>query len=105
MHWLSPLKRGDKRITNNDMLHFTGMFTDKDHDVLYKKIKDGGSWLYSFYDRKKGAQEEKDWFEYHRDKPFDTEETALQSAATAFSAPVKRERDFSKSRQSSLICR
>ena len=78
MHWLSPLKRGDKRITNNDMLHFTGMFTDKDHDVLYKKIKDGRSWLYSFYDRKKGAQEEKDWFEYHRDKPFDTEETALQ---------------------------
>lgn len=78
IHWLSPLKRGDKRITNNDTLHFTGMFTDKDHDVLYKKIKDGRSWLYSFYDRKKGAQEEKDWFEYHRDKPFDTEETALQ---------------------------
>lgn len=59
LHFLTPLKRTDKRIKDNDMLNFEGILEGIDKKVLYskKKIK-GGHFLYCFKDIKKASEEE-----------------------------------------------
>jgi hypothetical protein len=62
LSWLNPIKRSDRRIGNNRMYDYEGVLADRDHDVLYKKAKARGCYLYSFYDRKRAAKEERDYF-------------------------------------------
>ena len=59
LHFLTPIKRNDKRISDNDMLSFEGVLTGIDAHVVYKKkqIK-GGRYLYSFKDARKASAEE-----------------------------------------------
>lgn len=59
LHFLTPIKRNDTRIKNNDMLSFEGVLKGVAERILYKKkaIK-GGRFLYSFMDAGKAAIEE-----------------------------------------------
>lgn len=59
LHFLTPLKRNDVRISNNDMLAYEGVIGSIGVHVLYKKsaIK-GGRFLYAFKDSRKAAAEE-----------------------------------------------
>ena len=59
LHFLTPIKRNDVRIKDNDMLSFEGVLTGIEAHVVYKKkqIK-GGRFLYAFKDAKKAAAEE-----------------------------------------------
>ena len=62
LHFLTPIKRNDARIANNDMLTFSGILEGVGDHVLYKKqaIK-GGRYLYSFKSSRKAAIEEADY--------------------------------------------
>lgn len=62
LHFLTPIKRNDARIRNNDMLTFNGVLGGIGDHVLYKKqaVK-GGRYLYAFKSAKKAAVEEADY--------------------------------------------
>jgi len=68
--WLNPIKRSDKRIKSNFMYEYTGMIDDKNKDLLYKKEKVSKYFLYSFYDRKRAAKEEADYFKQNKGKEY-----------------------------------
>jgi hypothetical protein len=59
LHFLTPIKRNDTRIGNNNMLAYEGVLHGIGEHVLYKKcaIK-GGRFLYAFKDQKKASAEE-----------------------------------------------
>lgn len=59
LHFLTPIKRNDARISDNNMLAFEGVLTGIEAHVVYKKkqIK-GGRFLYAFKDAKLAAAEE-----------------------------------------------
>ena len=58
LHFLTPIKRNDVRIANNDMLSFEGVLTGIGDHVVYKKkqIK-GGRYLYAFKSTNKAELE------------------------------------------------
>lgn len=59
LHFLTPIKRNDLRITDNDMLSFDGVLTGIDAHVVFKKAKiKGGRYLYAFKDVGKASKEE-----------------------------------------------
>lgn len=62
LHFLTPIKRNDLRISDNDMLSFEGVLEGIDGHVVYKKkqIK-GGRYLYAYRDTRKAAIEESDY--------------------------------------------
>lgn len=59
LHFLTPIKRNDVRISDNSMLDFEAVLEGVDAHVVYckKQIK-GGRYLYAFKDAKKAANEE-----------------------------------------------
>lgn len=59
LHFLTPIKRNDVRISDNDMLAFDGVLKGINAHVVYKKkqIK-GGRFLYAFKDAGKASKEE-----------------------------------------------
>lgn len=59
LHFLTPIRRNDIRIANNDMLSFEGVLEGIGAHVVYKKrqIK-GGRYLYAFKDSAKAAAHE-----------------------------------------------
>ena len=58
LHYLTPLKRNDVRIKNNEMLNFDEVLTGIDENVLAKKKKiRGNKYLYAFKDTYKASQE------------------------------------------------
>ena len=59
LHFLTPLKRNDVRIANNDMLSFENVLSGVDDHVLYKKCPiQGGRYLYAYRSARKAAAEE-----------------------------------------------
>ncbi len=59
LHFLTPIKRNDVRIANNDMLSFDGVLSGIGDRVLYKKVCiRGGRYLYSFKSARKASMEE-----------------------------------------------
>ena len=59
LHFLTPIKRNDKRISDNEMLIFDGVLEGIDaHVVCKKKQIKGGRFLYAFKDARKAAKEE-----------------------------------------------
>ena len=59
LHFLTPIKRNDVRIANNDMLSFEGVLPGVGDHVLYRKrLIKGGCYLYSFKSAGKAAVEE-----------------------------------------------
>lgn len=76
LHFLTPIKRNDSRIFNNEMLSFTDVLEGVDDHVLYKKkaIK-GGRYLYSFKSARKASLEENTFLEIREKKhDFDINE-------------------------------
>ncbi|MDR0948093.1 MAG: transposase [Lachnospiraceae bacterium] len=58
LHFLTPIKRNDKRIASYKMLSFEGILQGVDAEVVYKKQQiEGGHFLYAFKDDKKAAAE------------------------------------------------
>jgi len=59
LHFLTPIKRNDVRINNNDMLTYDGVLEGVGEHVLYKKCSiKGGRFLYAFKNSKQAAAEE-----------------------------------------------
>ena len=59
LHFLTPIRRTDVRIRDNDMLSFTEPLKGVDGHILYKKCQlRNGRFLYSFRDAGKAADEE-----------------------------------------------
>jgi hypothetical protein len=86
LHWLSPIKRNDKRIAVHGMYCFAGMLDDRSRDVLFKKEQVADYWLYSSYNRKRAAKEEVDYFMHHKGKPFDAQD--MQESEERFGTVV-----------------
>lgn len=64
LHFLTPLKRSDKRIRGNDMLAYEGVIEGISKRILYKKKKITPTrWLYAFKDTKKASEEEAGYLE------------------------------------------
>ena len=62
LHFLTPIKRNDLRISDNDMLSFEGVLEGIEGHVVYKKKQiRGGRFLYSYRDARKAAIEEADY--------------------------------------------
>ncbi len=80
LHYMLPIKRTDCRIRDFNLLDYDEMpDDDKNRDLLAKKVLVKGKdpyYLYSFYDRKRAAKEEKDYFKHHRGKDLDKEDLA-----------------------------
>lgn len=59
LHFLTPIRRNDVRIKDNDMFQWTGILKGIDKQVLFskKQIK-GGRFLYAFCDKNKANKEE-----------------------------------------------
>ncbi len=59
LHFLTPIKRNNKRIAQNHMLEFTGVLNYSDRVVYYnKKQIPGGHYLYAFRDPKRAMGED-----------------------------------------------
>ena len=59
LHFLTPIKRNDVRIRNNDMLAFEGVLDGIGDHVVYKKRRIArGRYLYAFKSAKQAAAEE-----------------------------------------------
>lgn len=59
LHFLTPIRRNDVRIRNNDMLTYDGVLSGVGKHILYKKaVIKGGRYLYAFKDAEKAAAEE-----------------------------------------------
>lgn len=59
LHFLTPIKRNDVRISNNSMLSFEGVLSGVGDHVVYKKCCiQGGHYLYAYRSAKKAAVEE-----------------------------------------------
>lgn len=71
LHFLTPIKRNDVRIANNDMLNFEGVLDGVEGHILYKKKQiQGGRFLYAFRSAGKAALEESSYLqrrEQHHD--------------------------------------
>lgn len=58
LHFLTPIKRNDVRIANNQMLMFDGVLSGVSDHVLYKKVCiKGGRYLYAYKAEKKAGAE------------------------------------------------
>lgn len=80
LHFLTPIKRNDVRIADNDMLSFDGILEGIDAYVVYKKkqIK-GGRFLYAFKDVKKASCEESSYLaNVQKKNAFSTEKYAVK---------------------------
>lgn len=75
LHFLTPIKRNDTRIKNNQMLDFEGVLKNTHKHVLYKKCQiQGGNYLYAFRDTSQAGAEEYSYIEKIRTgKEFDKE--------------------------------
>lgn len=103
LHYLSPLKRDDKRIEAYDLHDYDVMpSSDKNRDLLAKKVPvkdpkgDVAYYLYSFYDRVRAAKEEADWFAHNKGKAFSKEvldRKKREFGTIAFESDIDRETD------------
>ena len=76
LHFLTPIKRNDIRIRDNDMLIFDGVMEGIEARVLYKKsCINEGRFLFAFKDSAKAAIEEASYLERAKShKTFDNSE-------------------------------
>ncbi len=82
LHFLTPIKRNDVRIADNDMLAFEGVLEGVEANVVYKKkqIK-GGRYLYSFKDARRAGLEDNTYLaNAQKKKTFSPEKYAKKKA-------------------------
>lgn len=75
LHFMSPIKRNDRRILENDMLSFNEVLTGTDKSVVGKKVAlENGRYLYSFRDSYLASKEERAVIDKSKKKKsFDSE--------------------------------
>ena len=75
LHFISPMKRSDRRILENDMLSFNEVLTGTDKSVVGKKAAlENGRYLYSFRDSYLAGKEERSVIaKSKKKKSFDSE--------------------------------
>ncbi len=80
LHFLTPIKRNDVRISDNGMLDFDGVLDGIDAHVVYKKKRiKGGRYLYAFKDASKAAKEEASYLANAKQKnTFSPEKYAIK---------------------------
>lgn len=88
LHYLNPVKRNSRLIDTHRMLEFTGLLANRE-GVTFRKEKCGGkeTWLYSFRDAARAAQEERDWLRRAR-KNGDYSLEALREKQRSFGTAV-----------------
>lgn len=82
LHFLTPIRRNDVRIADNDMLSFEGVLEGIDANVVYKKkqIK-GGRYLYAFRDAHRASLEDTTYLaNAQKKKTFSPEKYAKKKA-------------------------
>ena len=64
LHILTPIKRNDSRIANNNMLSYQGTLKGVEGQILFskKQIK-GGRFLYAYFDQYRASLEEKTYLQ------------------------------------------
>lgn len=82
LHFLTPIRRNDVRICDNDMLSFEGVLEGIEANVVYKKKRiKGGRYLYAFKDAKRAALEERTYLSNaQRKDSFSPEKYAKKKA-------------------------
>jgi hypothetical protein len=79
LHFISPIKRSDRRILENDMLSFNEVLTGTDKSVVGKKVElQGGRYLYSFRDSYLASKEERSVITKSKKKKSFDSESGLQ---------------------------
>lgn len=75
LHYISPLKRNDKRFIENKMFLYDDRFSWEGNDILCKKRKlEDGTFIYSFRDPNRAAKEEQSYLKKTKDnEQFDIE--------------------------------
>ena len=103
LHFLTPIKRNDSRIGNNDMLTFDGVLDGIGDHVLYKKccIK-GGRYLYSYKSARKAAIEESDYLA-RREKNKDFISSKYENKRSVFGVIVF-ESDLDMDPKTAYLC-
>ncbi len=103
LHFLTPIKRNDARITNNGMLSFEGVLEGIGDHVVYKKccIK-GGRYLYSFKSARKAAIEEADYLA-RREKYKDFSSIKYENKRSVFGVIVF-ESDLDMDPKTAYLC-
>ena len=103
LHFLTPIKRNDSRIGNNDMLSFDGVLEGIGDHVLYKKcyIK-GGRYLYSYKSARKAAIEEGDYLA-RREKNKDFSGSKYENKRSIFGVIVF-ESDLDMDPKTAYLC-
>lgn len=88
LHFLTPIKRNDVRIANNDMLSFEDVLSGVDDHVLYKKCPiQGGRYLYAYRSARKAAAEEASYLA-RREKQKDFRPDAYEKKRGVFGVIV-----------------
>ncbi len=88
LHFLTPIKRNDVRIANNDMLSFEGVLPGVDDHVLYKKCPiQGGRYLYAYRSAGKAAAGEASYLA-RREKQKDFQPDAYEKKQSVFGVIV-----------------
>ena len=69
LHYITPVKRNDKRIREYGLTRFDGVLAGVDKTVQYKKAQVApGIWMYAYKDQGLAAAEEKSYLEHAREK-------------------------------------
>ena len=103
LHFLTPIKRNDLRIADNDMLSFEGVLEGIDAHVVYKKRKiKGGRYLYAYRDARKAAIEEADYLSKAEDKQ--TFDAAKYSKKSAVFGTIVFESDMDLDPKTAYMC-
>lgn len=88
--------RDDERIDQFDLYGYEGILDVSHQNVKYKKVRaqadERTMWLYSFYDRARRRQEERDWFKAMRGR--DSYDTAYADACARGFGMVVLESDL-----------
>lgn len=103
LHFLTPIKRNDSRIANNDMLAFEGVLSGVGDHVLYRKrpIK-GGHYLYAYRSARKAAIEETDYLS-RREKNNDFTGSKYENKRSIFGVIVF-ESDLDMDPKTAYLC-
>jgi hypothetical protein len=75
LHYMAPIKRNDRRISENGMLEFEEVVTGTDKSVVGKKVDlKNGRYLYSFRDSYRAGKEERSFItKSKKKKSFDSD--------------------------------
>jgi hypothetical protein len=86
LHYLTPLKRNDRRIEQYDMYNFEAVFLKNGKAIACKKCKtENNKWLYSFVDAKKAGYEHAAFIENavkHKNYNQETHANKMESFGT-----------------------